>query len=86
MKRILSFLFIFVLSLGMVGCNSQNVKSTKPQVYTSFYAIYDFTKEIAGDYVDVYNMVPTGKKLTIGNQQCRIWLNSMMLTLFFIMV
>lgn len=60
MKRILSFLFIFVLSLGMVGCNSQNVKSTKPQVYTSFYAIYDFTKEIAGDYVDVYNMVPTG--------------------------
>lgn len=60
MKRILSLLFIFVLSLGTVGCGNKSAESTKPQIYTSFYAIYDFTKEIAGDNVDVHNMVPAG--------------------------
>lgn len=60
MKKILSFLFIFVLSLGTVGCGNQSSESTKPQIYTSFYAIYDFTREIAGDNVDVHNMVPSG--------------------------
>lgn len=60
MKRILSLLFIFVLSLGTVGCSNKIAEPTKPQIYTSFYAIYDFTKEIAGDNVDVHNMVPAG--------------------------
>lgn len=60
MKRILSLLFIFVLSLGTVGCGNKSAESIKPQIYTSFYAIYDFTKEIAGDNVDVHNMVPAG--------------------------
>ena len=60
MKRILSLLFIFVLSLGTVGCSNKSAEPTKPQIYTSFYAIYDFTKEIAGDNVDVHNMVPAG--------------------------
>lgn len=60
MKRILSLLFIFVLSLGTVGCSNKSAEPTKPQIYTSFLAIYDFTKEIAGDNVDVHNMVPAG--------------------------
>ena len=53
MKRILSLLFIFVLSLGTVGCSNKSAEPTKPQIYTSFYAIYDFTREIAGDNVNL---------------------------------
>ncbi|MCR4435232.1 MAG: metal ABC transporter substrate-binding protein [Clostridiales bacterium] len=32
----------------------------KPSVYTSFYVMYDFTKKIGGDKIDVTNLVPAG--------------------------
>lgn len=61
MKKI----FLFLTVLGMifsVGCgSSQNeAASDKPQIYCSFYGIYDFVSEIGGDKIDVYNIVPTG--------------------------
>ena len=39
---------------------SNNTEEKKLQVYTSFYPMYDFTSKIAGDKVDVINLVPSG--------------------------
>lgn len=60
MKKIITMLMLVVISVLSVGCSGPKTDSSKPQIYTSFYAIYDFTKEIAGDYADVYNIVPPG--------------------------
>lgn len=60
MRNLLMFLSVLILSVILVGCSNVNIESDKPQIYTSFYALYDFTKEIAGDNADVYNMVPAG--------------------------
>lgn len=35
-------------------------EKTKPQVVTSFYPLWFFTKEIAREYADVYNLTPPG--------------------------
>ena len=57
MKKII----ILALMLILTGCGSAPVKtSNKPQIYTSFYAIYDFVEKIGGDKVDVHNLVPSG--------------------------
>ncbi|MDO5388778.1 MAG: metal ABC transporter substrate-binding protein [Clostridia bacterium] len=60
MKKIFSALLLVFVSLISSSCAKTAISSDKPQIYTSFYAIYDFTKEIAGDKADVYNMVPSG--------------------------
>lgn len=59
MKKFTALLLILILAFA-TGCQSQKNDNDKPQIYTSFYAVYDFTKEIAGDKADVYNMVPSG--------------------------
>lgn len=56
MKKIFLSLMIFILT---TGCN-RAADSEKPVIYTSFYAVYDFVSEIAGDRAEIYNMVPTG--------------------------
>lgn len=60
MKRLLLILFLSLVTVIMAGCSSNKSVSDKPQIYTSFYALYDFTKEIAGNNADVYNIVPAG--------------------------
>lgn len=60
MKKILASISILLLSVCVFGCSKSAEVSDKPQIYTSFYAIYDFTEEIAGSKADVYNIVPTG--------------------------
>ncbi len=60
MKKIIIIMTLAIISVLFVGCSNPKTDSSKPQIYTSFYAIYDFTKEIAGDSADVYNIVPTG--------------------------
>lgn len=60
MRNLLMYLSVLILSVILVGCSNVNIESDKPQIYTSFYALYDFTKEIVGDNADVYNMVPAG--------------------------
>lgn len=60
MKKILAVLTLFIFSVVLSGCANSKEQTDKPQIYTSFYALYDFTKEIAGDNVDVYNLVPVG--------------------------
>lgn len=64
--RILSIsVFVLIFSLtAYVGTNTTKKTlerdETKLQVYTSFYAIYDFTNKIGGDKIQLYNLVPTG--------------------------
>lgn len=62
MKKKLLFVFAVICALLLVGCGDtkQEAQSDKPQVYCSFYGIYDFVSNVGGDKIDVYNMVPTG--------------------------
>jgi len=39
---------------------SQTGAEKKLKVYTSFYVMYDFTKKVGGDKIDVTNLVPAG--------------------------
>ncbi len=56
MKKIILALMLIIIS---TGC-SKPKESGKPVVYTSFYAIFDFASEIAGDKAEVYDMIPVG--------------------------
>lgn len=65
MKRI--FLSIILIIILLTGCSNKGISSENTQnesgklkVYTSFYAVYDFTKKIGGDRIELYNLVPTG--------------------------
>lgn len=55
---------VLVLSLiFLVGCAPKIEKnSDKMQVYTSFYAMYDFAKLIGGDRVDIELLCPVGSE------------------------
>ena len=65
MKKKWVFLMIFLmLSLSLVGCeDGKEAKnpSGKPVVYTSFIPIYDLTKLVAGDILDVRSFMPEDK-------------------------
>lgn len=69
MKKIITKILCLVVVLSLVifsGCtaktsvdkNSDDGK--KISVYTSFYAMYDFTKKIGGDKINLTNLVPAG--------------------------
>ena len=66
MKTIKKVLLFFAL-LGLVACqsspaenkdNSTDKNPQQPVVYTSFYPIYDLTKSIAGEDLDVKSLMP----------------------------
>lgn len=54
-----SLLAVLLVSL-LAACGGSGSKSGKPLVLTSFYPLWYFTSEIAGDRVEVRNLVPTG--------------------------
>lgn len=62
-KRLYGILVLTVL-LTLVGCSNKtqtlNLDNGKIKVYTSFYAMYDFTNKIGGDKIELVNMVPAG--------------------------
>lgn len=64
MKKKITALACALLSLSVVftGCakTANTADSGKLQVYTSFYALYDFTEKIGGDDIELVNIVPTG--------------------------
>ena len=71
MKKNLALIFVALLSIiALVACGSDDkqtkdttndeAQSDKMKVVTSFTIIEDMAKEIGGDLVDVYNLVPTG--------------------------
>lgn len=59
-----------ILSFGLVACNAagapsaskknQNNDSTKLNIATSFYPMYEFTKAITGETANVINIMPAG--------------------------
>lgn len=55
-------LILFLITLIIISGCSDRVEpdNGKLKVYTSFYPIYDFTSKIAGDRLEVYNMVASG--------------------------
>lgn len=63
LKRIVSLSIAMVMLItASAGCSNKNTSNSndKPVVYTSFYAIYDFTKRIAGDKIEVQNIISPG--------------------------
>ncbi|WP_423893409.1 metal ABC transporter substrate-binding protein [Filifactor alocis] len=66
-NKALTVALITTMGLSVfAGCGTaektepNNTEGKKLQVYTSFYPMYDFTSKIAGDKVDVINLVPSG--------------------------
>ncbi len=55
MKKLIVLLLVVGLLLG--GCKSTTINTSKLQVVTSFYVIYDFAKKIGGDHVQITNLV-----------------------------
>ena len=67
MKKIVSILLVIVTAFSFTACKKKKQTSEvadsldKKTVYTSFYAMYDFTKTIAeGTIIEVINLVPSG--------------------------
>lgn len=62
MKKI-SILLLAILQLTIfTSCKNTETNSDKLQVYTSFYAMYDFAKEIGQDKADIYLMCPASQE------------------------
>lgn len=62
-KKIMSLLISMTI-LFSVGCTKNNNEDVNSQgkinIYTSIYPLYDFTKKVGGDKVNVTNLVPAG--------------------------
>lgn len=56
------FFSVIVLSIFFTGCGkaSSGTSSDMLIVYTSVYPVYDFSKQIGGDLVNVVNLMPAG--------------------------
>ncbi|MEK3917592.1 metal ABC transporter substrate-binding protein [Paenibacillus sp. FSL H7-0331] len=61
-KWLFSMMIIAGISIVMAGCGDSKaaLSPDKINVVASFYPLYDFTKKIGGDHVNVINLVPTG--------------------------
>lgn len=62
MKKITLLLISAMMALSFCGCGKQHTNSDKLQVYTSFYAMYDFAQQIGGDKADIHIMCPPGQE------------------------
>ncbi|MDO5733903.1 MAG: zinc ABC transporter substrate-binding protein [Eubacteriales bacterium] len=62
-KRILGVVLAILLMLPLCGGCRRNVsvKGDKPLIYTSFFPIYDLTRQVAGDTVDIRTLMPIDK-------------------------
>lgn len=54
-----TIVILFFSSCGVKDSNKIE-NSNKLNVYTSFYAMYDFTSKIGGDKINIKNLVPSG--------------------------
>ncbi|WP_218033947.1 metal ABC transporter substrate-binding protein [Paenibacillus koleovorans] len=65
-RRLLSVIITIMLSavsvFALTGCGQSNVKldPAKVNVVTTFYPLYDFSRQIGGEHVNVINLVPAG--------------------------
>ena len=62
MKKLTVILLAMIQILLFTACKSTEPDNGKLQVYTSFYAMYDFAKQIGGDKADVYLLCPAGQE------------------------
>lgn len=68
MKRIIKYFVVLTLALVVLSaCGAEDTKTSdmtaeaeKLEIVTSFTIIKDITEEIAGDKVEIHNLVPTG--------------------------
>lgn len=64
MNKIKRILFIFLLSLLVVGCakkTDNNINSTKKKVTVTTSFIYDMVRQVAGDTVNIDLIIPAGE-------------------------
>ncbi|HZK25587.1 MAG TPA: zinc ABC transporter substrate-binding protein [Oscillospiraceae bacterium] len=62
-KKTVVLVLLLTLLCAAVGCRAKPAvpaRSGKLTVYTSFYPLYDFTRKIGGNHVNVINLVPAG--------------------------
>jgi len=66
------FLALFFLSISVAGCGGQTANapsaptdsssgSGKPLIVATIYPLYDLARQIGGEYVEVYELVPPGQ-------------------------
>lgn len=66
MRKFTSVMVALLLAAFLSGCSGSGQApafpegSTKLKVATSFYPMYEFTRVVAGDKVDIVNLVPAG--------------------------
>jgi zinc transport system substrate-binding protein len=60
MRTLRGFLMAFMLALPLLLAACGGGNSGKPVVLTSFYPLYFFASQIAGDRLEVRNLVPSG--------------------------
>lgn len=65
MKKVYIVIFIVLMSIGIIGCSNKESKEdikvgsqSKIKVYTTIFPIYDFTKNIGKDKIDLKYIVP----------------------------
>ena len=56
MKKI-SLLLVGLLSVFLVACSNQKKADGKLNIVTTFYPVYEFTKQVAGDEANVDHMI-----------------------------
>jgi zinc transport system substrate-binding protein len=56
----LKIILLFILVLTIAGCSNTERTNEKIKIYTTIYAIEDFTKKIGGSLVEVHNLIPAG--------------------------
>lgn len=62
-RNIILMITLFTIILSSCTTKTNNtipLDESKITVYTSFYAMYDFTNKIGGDKINLINLVPTG--------------------------
>lgn len=65
MTRSGSIAAVLAAALALSSCAAEpteTAESGRPQVYASFYAMYDFAREICGDRADAHNICPPGSE------------------------
>ncbi|PAE14698.1 Mn2+/Zn2+ ABC transporter substrate-binding protein, partial [Virgibacillus sp. 7505] len=63
-NRFATILFSSLVCSTLIGCNQnedENTASEKLSVVTSFYPMYEFAQQVAGDRADVSLMVSAGE-------------------------